>query len=122
MQNKENNSHFKEGSSMGELIIYQIDDGLAAISLRAIEGTVWLTQNEMAELFNTTKQNISLHLKNVFEDRELVEIPVVKDSLTTAADIRQQLIMTKPLKEHSYFLKKCKTKCSGQLLVKPLLS
>ena len=75
--------------SNGELIIYQTEDGLAEINLRAIEGTVWLTQNEMSELFDTTKQNVSLHLKNVFEDNELMENSVVKESLTTAADGKQ---------------------------------
>ena len=75
--------------SNGELIIYQTEDGLAEINLRAIEGTVWLTQNEMAELFDTTKQNVSLHLKNIFEDNELAEDSVVKDSLTTASDGKQ---------------------------------
>lgn len=72
--------------SSGEMIIYKTEDGLAEISLRAIDGTVWLTQGEMAELFDTTKQNVSLHLKNIFEDNELSEDSVVKDSLTTAAD------------------------------------
>ncbi len=72
--------------SKGELVLYQTEDGLAQISLRAMDGTVWLTQAEIAELFDTTKQNVSLHLKNVFDDRELDEGSVVKDSLTTAAD------------------------------------
>ena len=67
----------------GEMIIYKTKDGLAEISLRAIDGTVWLTQGEIAELFDTTKQNVSLHLKNIFEDNELSESSVVKDSLTT---------------------------------------
>lgn len=75
-----------DGMSNGELIIYQTEDGLAEISLRAIEGTVWLTQNEMVILFCTTKQNVSLHLKNIFEGKELSENSVVKDSLTTALD------------------------------------
>ncbi len=70
----------------GELILYQTEDGKAAINLRAIDGTVWLTQAELAELFATTKQNVSLHLKNIFEDHELAEDSVVKESLTTAAD------------------------------------
>ena len=70
----------------GELILYQTEDGSTEVSLRASEGTVWLTQLEMAELFNTSKQNISLHLQNVFADQELSEISVVKDSLTTAVD------------------------------------
>jgi len=75
--------------STGELILYQTDDGLAEISLRAIEGTVWLTQMELSELFDTSKQNISLHLQNIFEDGELTEDSVVKESLTTAADSKQ---------------------------------
>ena len=60
------------GSSVmesGELILYQTEDGSTEVSLRASEGTVWLTQLEMAELFNTSKQNISLHLQNVFADK-----------------------------------------------------
>ena len=68
------------------LILYTTDDGQSRIQLRTNENTVWLTQLEMAELFNATKQNISLHLKNVFEEGELNEISVVKESLTTAAD------------------------------------
>ncbi len=73
----------------GEMIIYTTEDGLSEINLRAIDGTIWLNQNEMSELFNTTKQNISLHLKNIFEDGELSEISVVKESLITAADQKQ---------------------------------
>lgn len=75
--------------SAGDLILYQTEDGLTQINLRAIEGTVWLTQAELADLFATTKQNISLHFKNIFEDKELLETSVVKDSLTTASDGKQ---------------------------------
>ncbi len=71
---------------MSDLILYTTDDGRSQIKLRALDQTVWLTQLEMAELFDATKQNISLHLKNLFEDAELEEHAVVKDSLTTAAD------------------------------------
>jgi hypothetical protein len=71
---------------MNDLILYTTEDGRSQIKLRAQEQTVWLTQLEMAELFDATKQNISLHLKNIFEDRELDEASVVKESLTTAAD------------------------------------
>jgi len=71
---------------MTQLIIYTSEDGKSQIQLRADGQTVWLTQLEMAELFSATKQNISLHLKNLFEDAELNEISVVKESLTTAAD------------------------------------
>lgn len=68
------------------LILYTTDDGKSQIQLRAEEHTVWVTQLEMAELFSTTKQNISLHLKNIFDDGELGENSVVKESLSTAAD------------------------------------
>lgn len=71
---------------MTQLILYTSEDGKSQIQLRADGQTVWLTQMEMAELFSATKQNISLHLKNVFADGELSEDSVVKDSLTTAAD------------------------------------
>lgn len=72
--------------SAGELILYRSQDGSARIQLRAVHGSVWLTQAQMAELFDTSKQNISLHLKNIFADNELDESAVVKDYLTTAAD------------------------------------
>ena len=71
---------------MTQLILYTSEDGKAQVQLRADRGTVWLTQLEMAELFNASKQNISLHLKNLFQDGELHEESVVKESLTTAAD------------------------------------
>ena len=70
----------------GELILYSTEDGAATIGLRAVDGTVWLTQLEMAALFDTSKQNISLHLANVLEEGELAADSVVKESLTTAAD------------------------------------
>lgn len=71
---------------MSSLILYTSEDGASRIQLRADGQTVWLTQGEMAELFAATKQNISLHLKNIFEDKELDVDSVVKESLTTAAD------------------------------------
>ncbi|NBZ88909.1 virulence RhuM family protein [Stagnihabitans tardus] len=70
----------------GEVILYQTEDGRAQISLHPTEGTVWLTQVEMAALFDTTKQNISLHLRNILGEGELSEASVVKEYLTTAAD------------------------------------
>lgn len=72
--------------SEGELILYNTEDGAATIGLRPIDGTVWLTQLEMAELFDTSKQNISLHLNNILSEGELMADSVVKESLTTAAD------------------------------------
>lgn len=76
---------------MNDMILYTAEDGRSRIQLRADQlradrNTVWLTQREMAELFDATKQNISLHLKDIFADGELKPDSVVKESLTTAAD------------------------------------
>lgn len=70
----------------GEIIIYQTEDGLTKIETQYVDENIWLTQAQMAELFQTTKQNIVYHLKNIFEDGELNENSVVKESFTTADD------------------------------------
>ena len=69
-----------------ELILYQTEDGHTHIEVRLQDETVWMSQLAMAELFQSTKQNISLHLKNVFDEGELLERRVVKEYLTTASD------------------------------------
>jgi len=69
-----------------ELLLYQTDDGETRIEVRLQDETVWMTQAAMAELFQTTKQNVSLHLNNIQEEGELVEDQVVKEYLTTASD------------------------------------
>src|SRR6186713_1594045 len=69
-----------------EILIYQSPQGNTRVEVRMEEETVWLSQGQMAELFQTTKQNISLHIKNVFNEGELVQNSVVKDYLTTAKD------------------------------------
>jgi hypothetical protein len=69
-----------------EILLYQTEDGQTKVDVRLEEETVWLTQANMVELFQTTKQNISLHINNVFKESELQEISVVKYSLTTASD------------------------------------
>ena len=66
-----------------DIIIYTTDDGKATIELHLDNGTVWLTQLELAELFQTSKQNISKHIKAIFEDGELDEKVVVNYQLTT---------------------------------------
>lgn len=71
---------------MSELILYTSDDGQTRLHLRVETESIWLSQLEIAELFQTTKQNVSLHAKNIFVDGELREDSVVKESLTTAAD------------------------------------
>lgn len=76
---------------MSELILYTSDDGLTQLHLRAESGSVWLTQLETAELFQTTKQNVSLHAKNIFEDGELTPEATVKDSLTVRTEGSRQV-------------------------------
>lgn len=76
---------------MTDLILYTTEDGRSQIKLRAQEQTVWLTQLEMAELFDATKQNISLHLKNLFEDGELDPAATVKESLTVQIEGSRQV-------------------------------
>jgi len=65
-----------------QIIIYKTEDGQIKIDVRFDEETVWLTQNAMAELFQTTKQNIGQHIKNIIEDGELAEISTVKKFFT----------------------------------------
>ncbi len=60
-------------------LLYTTPDGNEKIEVRLENETVWLTQSAMAELFQTTKQNISLHLKNIFDENELSEYQVVKE-------------------------------------------
>lgn len=73
-------------SNSGEIVIYQTLDGQTKIDVKMENETVWLTQLQMAELFQTSKQNISLHISNAFKEGELFENAVVKESLTTAAN------------------------------------
>lgn len=71
---------------LGQVLFYQTGDGHGRIEVRMEEDTVWLSQLAMAELFQSTKQNISLHIKNILEENELKEDSVVKEYLTTASD------------------------------------
>lgn len=66
----------------GQFLVYQTQDGKLKIDVRFEGETVWLTQQQMAELFQTTKQNVSLHIQNVFGERELERTATVKESLT----------------------------------------
>lgn len=69
-----------------ELIIYNTDDGKADVKLYSRDGVIWMNQQQMALLFDTSKQLVSHHIANILQDKELEENSVVKDYLTTAAD------------------------------------
>jgi len=74
------------------IIIYNTQDGKSTVSLFAKDGSVWMNQNQLAELFDTTKQNISLHIINILEEEELAINSVVKDYLTTASDSKKHKV------------------------------
>ena len=76
---------------MSELILYTTDDGRTQLHLRVEGDSIWLSQLEIAELFQTTKQNVSLHAKNIFEDNELDPAATVKDSLTVQFEGKRQV-------------------------------
>ena len=69
-----------------EIIIYQTEDGYTKIDVKFEDETVWLTQAQLCELYQTSKSNISEHIKHIFEEEELDEESVVRKFRTTAAD------------------------------------
>ena len=74
------------GNNQTNIIIYNTADGKAQVSLYANDGSAWMNQSQLATLFDTTKQNISLHIINILKEGELTKESVVKDYLTTATD------------------------------------
>ena len=77
---------------MGNKIeIYKADDNTTEIRVQFDKDTVWLSQEQMEQLFQTTKQNVSLHIKNIFEECELKEVSTVKDSLTVRTEGNRQV-------------------------------
>ncbi len=80
----------KEGNN---IIIYNTADGKASVALYAKHGNVWMNQNQLAELFDTSKQNIGQHIASILKERELEADAVVKNYFTTAADGKQYEVM-----------------------------
>ena len=76
----------KSPASCGEFLLYQTEDGRTRLQVQFQGETAWLSQAQMAELFQTTIPNVSMHIRNVFAEEELQADSVVKESLTTAAD------------------------------------
>ena len=66
----------------GEIILYQPDERSTSMEVRIDDETVWLSQNQMVELFSSTRQNVSLHINNIFKEKELDQISTVKEYLT----------------------------------------
>ena len=76
----------KKDNSTNEILIYQTEDGHTKINVKLEDETVWLTQAQLCELYQTSKSNISEHIKHIFEEEELDEKSVVPKFRTTAAD------------------------------------
>lgn len=76
----------KQKPNNNEIIIYQSADGTPGVEVHFEGETAWLTQAQLAEMFNTSRPNITMHIKNIFDEGELSEISVCKDFLHTAAD------------------------------------
>jgi len=70
----------------GEIVIYQMDDGQASLAVNLVQETVWLTQEQMCQLFEKNKRTISEHVRNIFKEGELQESSVVRKFRTTASD------------------------------------
>lgn len=84
-----------DDQNKGEIIVYQSDDGRIKLEVRLQDETVWLTQQLIAELFQTTVPNISMHIRNIFEEGELTPQATVKKFLTVRRegnrDVRREL-------------------------------
>lgn len=76
----------KSQKDEGHILLYQTGDGKQRIEVHLQDETVWLSQKSMAELFQTTPQNINMHLKNIFSEGEIIIDAVIKESLITASD------------------------------------
>jgi hypothetical protein len=79
------------GEQNSELLLYQTEDGVTRIDVRLVNETVWLTQAQMAELFQKDKRTVSEHIQNIFAEGELSEDSAVRKSRTTAADGKEYL-------------------------------
>ncbi len=86
MKKKENKPAYK-----GQFLVYQSEDGRIKIDVRLENETVWLTQQTMAELFQTTQQNISLHLQNIYAEGELQQEATHKDFLLVQKEGTRQV-------------------------------
>ena len=78
-------------SDKGQFLVYEAEDGRVKIDVRLENETVWLTQKLMADLFQTTKQNISLHIQSIFNEAELAPEATVKKYLTVRREGKREV-------------------------------
>jgi len=81
----------KVNKNSSQFLIYISEKGNTKIDVRFENETVWLTQNQIADLFQTTKQNVSLHINNIFKEEELEEKSTVKDYLTVQNEGKREV-------------------------------
>ncbi len=91
MSKKKANAGMQDELPKGEVIVYQTEDGKVKLDVRLEDETVWLTQPLMAELFQTTQQNISLHILNIYEEGELIEEATHKKNLSVRQEGNRQV-------------------------------
>jgi hypothetical protein len=84
-----------------DIVLYQSTDGEVEFHVNVFDESVWLTQKQMAELFDTTVQNTGQHANSIFKEGELIQISVIKDFFITASDGKQY--KTKHYNEYRYF-------------------
>ena len=85
-----NDNNIQPMADDSQIVLYQPDESIR-LEVKLDQDTVWLTQAQMTELFRTTRNNITMHIRNIFKEKELGEISVCKESLHTAADGKQSL-------------------------------
>jgi hypothetical protein len=95
MKQQNENFPYNESSAKGEVLVYQAENGQVKLDVRLENETVWLTQQMMADLFQTTIPNISMHVRNIFEEGELLPEATVKNFLTVrqegSREVRREL-------------------------------
>ena len=85
MKQREERMHLKDYNN-SEILIYQSENGMAKIDVKIVDETVWLTQAQLCELYQTSKSNVSEHIKHIFEEGELDQESVVRKFRTTGTD------------------------------------
>ena len=82
MNDHESREKKEQNAAKGELLVYQTDDGRVRLDVRLEDETVWLTQQMIAELFQTTVPNVSMHIRNIYQENELDPKATIKKFLT----------------------------------------
>ena len=85
MKQREERMHLKDYNN-SEILIYQSENGMTKIDVKIVDETVWLTQAQLCELYQTSKSNVSEHIKHIFEEGELDQESVVRKFRTTGTD------------------------------------